>query len=89
MTDNDLKTLVKNLKWVDENHKRFLIRVPMLNREWIVIYKKQPGLDYRLDASHHVEYTLEQFTEELKRANIVIKHVEIRFGEIYAVCEVI
>lgn len=84
-----LKTLVHNLKWADENHKRFLIRVPMLDREWIVVYKKQLGLNYRLDRSHHIEYTLEQFTEELKQANIVIKQVKSRFGEIYAVCEVI
>ncbi len=84
-----LKTLVHNLKWADENHKRFLIRVPMLDREWIVVYKKQLGLDYRLDRSHHIEYTLEQFKEELKQANIVIKQVKSRFGEIYAVCEAI
>lgn len=84
-----LKTLVHNLKWADENHKRFLFRVPMLDREWIVVYKKQLGLNYRLDRSHHIEYTLKQFTEELKQANIVIKQVKSRFGEIYAVCEVI
>ena len=84
-----LKTLVQNLKWANENHKRFLIRVPMLDREWIVVYKKLLGLDYRLDRSHHIEYTLEQFTEELKQANIAAKQVEICFGEIYAVCEAI
>lgn len=86
---NFLKKLVHNLKWADENHKRFLVRVPMLEREWIVVYKKQLGLNYRLDRSHHIEYTLEQFTEELKQANIVIKQAKIRFGEIWAVCEAI
>jgi len=84
-----LKTLVHNLKWADKNHKRFLIRVPMLDREWIVVYKKQLGLNYCLDRSHHIEYTLAEFAEELKQANIVAKQIENRFGEIYAVCEVI
>ena len=84
-----LKTLVQNLKWANKNHKRLLIRVPMLDREWIVIYKKQLGLNYRLDRSHYTEYTLKQFTEELKQADIVIKQVKICFGEIYAVCEAV
>lgn len=84
-----LKTLVRNLKWADENHKRFLIRVPMIEREWIVEYKKNMGLDYRLDRSHHIEYMLEQFKEELKQAGIVTRQVKIQFGEIYAVCEAV
>jgi len=83
-----LKKIVCQVKWADEAHKYFLFRVPMLDREWIVLYKKELGLDYRLDPTHHIEYTLEQFKEELKQANIVIKQVDIRFGEIYAVCEV-
>jgi len=54
-----------------------------------VLYKKKLGLDYRLDPTHHIEYTLKQFEEELGQANIVPKKVEVRFGEIYAVCEAI
>ncbi|GAI45387.1 unnamed protein product, partial [marine sediment metagenome] len=72
-----------------ENHKRFLFRTPIIDREWIVLYKKELGLEYRLDPTHYVEYTLEQFKEELGRANIATKKVDIRFGEIYAVCEVV
>jgi SAM-dependent methyltransferase len=84
-----LKKIVHQIKWADEYHKCFLFRVPMLNREWIVLYKKELGLDYRLDPTHHIEYTLEQFEEELGQANIVPKKVEVRFGEIYALCEAI
>jgi SAM-dependent methyltransferase len=84
-----LKKIVCQIKWADKNHKCFLFRVPMVNREWIVLYKKELGLDYRLDPAHHIEYTLEQFEKELGQANIVPKKVEIRFGEIYAVCEAI
>jgi len=84
-----LKKIVSRVKWADEKHKCFLFRVPMIDREWIVLYKKKLGLDYRLDPTHHIEYTLEQFEGELRQANIVPKKVEVRFGEIYAVCEAI
>lgn len=84
-----LKKIVRRVKWADENRKRFLFRVPVIDREWIVLYKKELGLDYRLDPTHYIEYTLEQFKEELGQANIVPKKVDIRFGEIYAVCEVV
>ncbi len=84
-----LKKLVHQVKWADENRKRFLFRVPVIDREWIVLYKKELGLDYRLDPTHHIEYTLEQFKKELGQANIVPKKVEIRFGEIYTICEVV
>jgi hypothetical protein len=84
-----LKRIVRQVKWIDASHRRLLFRVPMINREWIVLYKKELGLDYRLDPTHHIEYTLEQFEEELGQAGIVPKKVEIRFGEIYAMCEAI
>ncbi len=83
-----LKSLVHNLKWADENHKRFLIRVPMLDREWIVLYKKELGMKYQLDRTHYIEYTLEDFKKELGQTGILAKQIDIRFGEIYAVCDV-
>ena len=80
---NFLFTIKKNL-----NKKvKFLIRVPMIDREWIVIYKKQLGLDYRLDKTHFIEYTFDNFKEELNKAGIDILNHEIKWGEIYAICE--
>lgn len=84
-----LKKIICQIKWADEKDKCILIRVPIIDREWIVLYKKEQGLDYRLDSTHCIEYTLEQFKEELQEANIEIKQIDIRFGEIYAVCKVI
>jgi len=84
-----LKKIVSRVKWADEKHKCFLFRVPRIDRGWIVLYKKELGLDYRLDPTHHIEYTLEQFEGELRQANILPKRVEVRFGEIYAQCEAI
>ena len=80
-----LKKLKNRVKWNDK--KRFLIRVPMIDRDWITIYKKELGLEYRLDGTHFTEYTYEQFEDELNEAGIEIKSYHIRFGEIYAVCE--
>ncbi len=45
------------------------------------------GVEYRLDPTHYVEYTLESFTKEMNEAGIRITNADIRFGEIYAVCE--
>lgn len=63
----------------------FLIRVPMLNRDWITLYKKELGLEYRLDTTHYTEYTLKSFTQELSDAGFVVSSYSIQFGEIWAV----
>jgi len=83
-----LKALVQNVNWATLRHKKFLIRVPMINREWIVIYKKQLGMEYRLDPTHFIEYTYEIFESELKKASIEILSSKICYGEIYAICHV-
>ena len=64
---------------------RFLIRVPMINRDWITLYKKELNIDYRLDQTHYVEYTIDSFLEELKKAKLVMEDFSIQFGEIWAV----
>jgi len=80
-----MQKLIKQIKWKDK--KRFLIRVPAFEREWIAVYKKEMGVEWRLDPTHCTEYTLEQFEDELGRAGIEIKFHHIRWGEIYADCE--
>ncbi len=80
-----LKKLIVQVNWT--NKKRFLIRVPMIDRDWITVYKKELGLEYRLDATHYTEYTFEEFKSELSEAGIIIDSYHIRFGEIYALCE--
>ncbi len=81
-----LKRIIRQVNWANDNDKRFLFRVPQIDREWIVLYKKEMGVEYRLDRGHHIEYTLETFTDELSKAGISITKYFIRFGEIYAVC---
>ena len=79
-----LKNIIKTLNWNYPERKMFLFRVPMINRDWIVLYKKELGLDYRSDKTHFVEYTLDGFQDELRQSGIQMLHYEIRFGEIYS-----
>lgn len=63
---------------------RFLIRVPLLERDWRVPLKQELGVEWRLDPSHETEYTLESFAEEMATAGLEISHQQVRWGEIWA-----
>ncbi|MBI5164727.1 MAG: class I SAM-dependent methyltransferase [Magnetospirillum sp.] len=67
--------------------RRFLIRVPLVERDWRVPIKRELGIEWRLDLTHHTEYTLESFGEEMAAANLAITHLEVRWGEIWAEVE--
>lgn len=62
----------------------FLIRVPMINRSWLALYKKELGLEYRLDKTHHIEYSIDSFRNELGEAGFEILTFSIQYGEIWA-----
>jgi len=64
---------------------KFLIRVPMVNRDWLTYYKRELGVEYRLDLTHNIEYTMESLQEELEKAGLRIERASIQFGEIWAV----
>jgi len=64
---------------------RLLIRVPTINRDWLTYYKKEMGIEYRLDPTHRIEYTMESLQEELEKAGLSIEKASIQFGEIWAV----
>ena len=76
---------VKFLQDVKHLAPTFLIRVPMINRDWIVLYKKEIGVEWRLDNTHYTEYTLEQLVDEVERAGLHIESQSIQFGEIWAI----
>jgi len=65
---------------------KILIRVPMVNRDWITLYKKELGVEWRLDNTHQIEYTFETFKKEIEQAGFVINNYRIQFGEIWAQC---
>lgn len=63
---------------------KFLIRVPLFERDWRVPLKKELCVEWRLDSGHETEYSVETFSEEMKNAELTITHSEIRWGEIWA-----
>lgn len=67
--------------------EEFLIRVPLINRSWLSIYKKELGIEYRLSKSHYIEYTLQSFKNEIESAGFKICSYSIQFGEIWAIVE--
>ena len=64
--------------------QRFLIRVPLFERDWRAGLKRELGLEWRLDVTHETEYKRESFKEEMQQAGLEIKHQEVRWGEIWA-----
>ena len=63
---------------------RFLIRVPLFERDWRVPLKQELGIEYRLDDTHEIEYTLESFAQEMSDAGLNPYYQEVRWGEIWA-----
>jgi SAM-dependent methyltransferase len=69
----------------DEAHpRRFLIRVPSRERDWIVPLRDQLGLPWYSDPTHETEYTVEQLREELTAAGLVLDELVQRWGELWA-----
>lgn len=77
-----IENRIEFLKKIKSQAKNFLIRVPMINRDWITLYKKELGIEYRLDKGHFIEYTLQSLTKELEMAGYKIDNYLIEFGEI-------
>src|SRR3989344_1221772 len=87
----DYITLSNVLEYIDDR-KRFLkrirdkapiilIRIPMIDRDWLTLYKKERGMEWRLDTAHFIEYTFESFRKEMKEAGLEIKRHSVQFGE--------
>lgn len=80
-----LRKLAARVKWA-QARKTFLIRVPTIDRDWMVLYKKEKGMEWRADVTHFTEYTEDSFRQEMKEAGLVVDSFQRRFGEILAVC---
>jgi SAM-dependent methyltransferase len=74
-----LRQLQKNL-----NPRRMLIRVPLLERDWLVPLKRELGLPFFSDPTHCTEYTKDSFADEIKAAGLEMRLLEVRWGEIWA-----
>ena len=83
----DRVNFLKSITTSFRNKKvRLLIRVPDINRDWIVLYKKQLGIDYLLDPTHFIEFTKTELEHELTKCNIAVTSYENMFGEHYLEC---
>jgi len=60
---------------------RMLIRVPAFDREWRVPWKRELGVEWRLDVTHETEYTQAELETELRRAGLVPAEWVVRWGE--------
>ena len=65
--------------------KRFLIRVPVLERDWAVGLRRDLGVFHFSDPTHETEYDREQLVSELAAAGLETTEIEQRWGELWAV----
>jgi SAM-dependent methyltransferase len=81
-----IKKRVDFLRGLQERYQpqKFLIRVPIFERDWRVPLKEELGIDYRLDPTHYIEYRQDEFVEEIARAGLWIRYSQINWGEIWA-----
>ena len=68
--------------------RRLLIRVPAIDRDWMVPYRRELGLPWRLHPDHEIEYTTDTLARELEAAGFVTRECFNRFGAVHAVAEV-
>lgn len=80
-----IENRIEFFKKIEKMAPKILIRVPMINRDWIVLYKKELGVEWRSDKTHYIEYTLESFKDELNQVSLNLSNYSIQFGEIWAV----
>ena len=67
---------------------RLLVRVPAVDRDWLVPYRRELGLEWRLHPDHEIEYTHETLRAELEAAGYVVRHTSTSYGAIHGVAEI-
>lgn len=68
------------------NAKKFLIRVPMFERDWQIPLRKELKIYYYSDEDHKIEHTIQEFKKEIKNCNLQITYMATIWGEIWAEC---
>jgi len=85
---NVLEHIQDRIPFLQSLHKLsdiLLVRVPMIDRYWTILYKKNMGVEYRTDKTHYIEYTFDSFKKEIEDAGWRVDSHSIQFGEIWAV----
>lgn len=64
--------------------RRFLIRVPLFERDWKMAMRREVGANYYSDPDHKIEPTQAEFREEARIAGLEIDELITPWGEIWA-----
>jgi SAM-dependent methyltransferase len=64
--------------------KRFLIRVPLFERDWKMAMRREVGANYYSDPDHKIEPMQDEFRAETAAAGLVVDHLITPWGEIWA-----
>lgn len=64
--------------------KRFLIRVPLFERDWKLPMRREVGANYFSDNDHKIEPTLAEFRAETRAAGLMVEELSTMWGEIWA-----
>ena len=80
---------VEFLKGLHKLSDKILLRVPLVTRDWLAVYKKDNGYKYMLSADHKIEYTEEILQGELKASGWTMEKYSIKFGEIWAAVKLV
>lgn len=80
-----LEDRVSFLKGVAKIADKILLRVPMIDRDWLAVWRKENGFPYRLDPEHYIEYTKDSLKAELAAAGWKILSSSVQYGETWAV----
>ena len=64
--------------------KRFLIRVPLFERDWKMPMRRSVGANYYSDPDHKIEHTQAEFRAETEKAGLALEQMLTPWGEIWA-----
>lgn len=65
---------------------RYLIRVPLFERDWQMPFRRELGANYFSDDDHKIEYRQEEFLTEIESAELYAAELITLWGEIWADC---
>jgi SAM-dependent methyltransferase len=89
MISNVLEHIDRRVEFLREVQQRvapsrWLVRVPMIDRDWRVPLRRELGMYYFSDPTHCTEYTRESFEAEMGEAGFAVGELRINWGEIWA-----
>jgi SAM-dependent methyltransferase len=68
--------------------ERYLIRVPLFERDWKLPMRREVGANYYSDSDHKIEPMREEFRTETKAAGLAIDEMILIWGEIWCALRV-